>query len=91
MVDIRGSGVGAVPIRPVLFGSGAFSPEEVAVLTTAFEDALRALGLVDRKDPAVTMVAKRMFEMARGGERDPILLRDAVLNSLRGGPGTSGL
>ena len=76
-----------MPIRPVLFGSGAFSPEEVAVLTTAFEDTLNALGLVDRKDPTVTMVAKRMFEMARGGERDPILLRDAVLNSLRGGPG----
>ena len=76
-----------MPIRPVRFGSGAFSPEEVAVLTTAFEDTLNALGLVNRQDPAVTMVAKRMFEMARGGERDPILLRDAVLNSLRGGPG----
>ena len=80
-----------MPIRPVRFGSGAFSPEEVAVLTTAFEDTLNALGLVNRQDPAVTMVAKRIFELARGGERDPILLRDAVLNSLRGGPGSSGL
>jgi hypothetical protein len=52
---------------------------------------LNALGLVDRKDPAVTTVAKRMFELARGGERDPILLRDAVLKSLRNGPGTSEL
>ena len=80
-----------MPIRPVRFGSGAFTPEEVAVLTTAFEDTLNALGLVDRKDPAVTMVAKRMFELARGGEHDPILLREAVLKSFRGGPGTSGL
>ena len=80
-----------MPIRPVRFGSGAFTPEEVAVLTTAFEDTLNALGLVDRKDPAVTTVAKRVIELAKGGEHDPILLRDAVLNSLRGGPGTSGL
>jgi len=35
----------------------------------------------------VTMVAKRIFEIARGGERDPILLQDAVLKSLGGGPG----
>ena len=80
-----------MPVRPVRFGSGAFSPEEVAVLTTAFEDALRALGLVDRKDPAVTIVAKRMFELARGGETDPILLREAVLNSFRSNPATSEL
>jgi hypothetical protein len=37
---------------------GVFSPEEIAIITTAFEDTLRALGLVNRKDPAVTMVAK---------------------------------
>jgi len=75
-----------MPIQPLLVGSGAFSPEEVVILTTAFEDALRALSLVDRKDPAVTMVAKRVIELAKGGEHDPILLRDAVLKSFRGGP-----
>ena len=80
-----------MPIRPVLFGSGAFSPEEVAVLTTAFEDTLNALGLVDRKDPAVTIVAKRVIELAKGGEHDPILLRDAVLKSLRSNPASSEL
>jgi hypothetical protein len=79
-----------MPIRPLLFGSGAFTPEQIAVITTAFEDALRALGLVDRKDPAVNMVAKRVIELAKDGQHDPILLRDAVLNSFRGGPGTSG-
>ena len=38
---------------------GVFSPEEIAIIATAFEDTLRALGLVNRNDPAVTMVAKR--------------------------------
>jgi hypothetical protein len=64
--------------------SGSFSPEDIASITTAFEDTLSALGLVNREDPAVHMVAKRMFELASGGEHDPILLRDAVLKSLRG-------
>ena len=73
-------------IRPLLYGSGVFTPDEIAVITTAFEDTLNALGLVDRKDPAVTTVAKRVIELARGGEHDPILLREAVLKSLRDAP-----
>jgi hypothetical protein len=77
------SEISAMPIQPLLVGSGAFSPEEIAVITTAFEETLSALGLVNRKDPAVHMVAKRMFELASGGEHDPILLRDEVLKSFR--------
>ena len=33
-----------MPIRPLLFGSGVFTPEEIAVITTAFEDTMSALG-----------------------------------------------
>jgi hypothetical protein len=72
-----------MPIRPLLYGSGVFTPEDIAVITTAFEDTLNALGLVNRQDPVVTIVAKRMLELANGGQRDPILRRDAVLKSLR--------
>ena len=78
-----------VPIQPLLSSNGAFSPEEISVITTAFEDVLRALGLADRKDPAVSMVAKQMLECARDGERDPILLREVVLNSFRNDPNAS--
>ena len=80
-----------MPIRPRLSASGVFSPEEIFVITTAFEDALRVLGLANRKDPAVSMVAKRMLEIARRGERDPMLLREAVLNSFRIDPRASGM
>jgi hypothetical protein len=79
-----------VPIRPLL-AAGAFSPEDAATLIAAFEDSLRALKLVDRSDPAVTLVAKRVIALAMGGERDPILLREAVLQSFRNDPGASGL
>jgi hypothetical protein len=73
------SGVGVMPIRPLLQG-GVFLPEDITALTTAFEDSLSALGLVDRNDPTVLMVAKRIIELAKHGERNPTRLRDYVLN-----------
>ena len=60
----------SVPIRPLL-AAGAFSPEDVATLTAAFEDILRALKLVDRSDPAVTLVAKRDHRPGDGRRTRP--------------------
>src|SRR5258705_8295065 len=39
-----------VPIIPLLQGR-AFGPEDIKVMSTAFEGALNALGLMDRADP----------------------------------------
>ena len=61
----------------------AFGPETIAVLAAALEDTLRQLRLVDRNDPAVTMVAKRIIELAKQGERDPVRLRDQTVRSFR--------
>jgi len=58
-----------------------FGPDAIAVLAVALEDTLRQLRLVDRNDPAVTMVAKTIIELAKLGERDPIRLRDQAVNS----------
>src|SRR5262249_37077624 len=60
-----------------------FGPDPVAVLAAALEDAVRQLRLVDRNDPAVTMVAKTIIELARRGERDPTRLRDQAIQSFR--------
>ena len=73
---------GVVPSRP-LAQDDSFALEDVTALATAFEDALRALGLVDRTDPVVTMVAQRIIRMARQGERNPTRLRDCVLNEFQ--------
>jgi hypothetical protein len=92
----RLSGIGAScagwsrPIRPLL-RDGHFTPEDITVLIAAFEDALLALHVRDRGHPTVTLVAKRVIELARQGERDPDLLRDAVLKSIRDDHGVSGL
>ena len=72
-----------VPIRPLL-RDGHFTPEEIGILVTAFEDVLRDLQLIDRSDPAVTLVAKRIVELAQQGERDAATLRIAVLQSFNG-------
>jgi hypothetical protein len=77
-------------MQPLLRNS-YFTPEDATVLMGVFEQALQDLRLVHRNDPAVTLVAKRVIELARLGERNPKLLRDAVLKSLRNDPGVSGL
>ena len=54
----------------------------VAVLAAALEDAVHQLRLVDRNDPAVTMVAKTIIELARRGERDPVRLSERAIQFL---------
>jgi len=58
---------------------GVFDPEDIAVMATAFERLLADLKLVDRNDPAVTMLAKLVIELVRTGERDPERIRQQVV------------
>ena len=67
-----------VPIRLLLQNEAVFTPEDITALTTAFEGALIDLGLVDRDDPAVTMVAQRIIEFAKHGEKTPYVENLAV-------------
>ena len=66
-------GAVAMPIHRLL-KNHAFGPDEITVLTSAFEDALRRLRLADRADPATEVVAKKIIELAQQGERDPTRL-----------------
>jgi hypothetical protein len=59
----------------------SFEPDTIAVLAAALEDTLRQLRVSDRNDPAVTVVAKKIIDLARRGERDPIRLRDQAVQS----------
>jgi hypothetical protein len=54
-----------------LLEKSAFGPEEIERMTTAYEDALRALGLSDRADPMTEILARKIIEIAQTGERDP--------------------
>ena len=64
-----------MPIYEILRRQGVFAPDEVAMLVKVFEDVLRALGLVDRKDPMTEMVAKKLVDLATAGMRDPDRLK----------------
>jgi hypothetical protein len=65
-----------------LLKNHAFGPDEIQVLTTAYEQALRALRLKDRADPATEMIAKKIIELAQRGERDPVRLREYAIRGL---------
>jgi hypothetical protein len=54
-----------------LFQNSALGPEEISRLSTAYEQALRALSLKDRNDPLTEMIAKRILEIGQTGVKDP--------------------
>jgi hypothetical protein len=70
-----------MPIRLIVNNDCAFGPDQIEVLVTAFEDTLKMLGLVDRDHPATLMVAQRIVELAKQGERDPVRLRECAMQT----------
>jgi hypothetical protein len=77
-----------MPIRTLLNEDHSFTPEEVSVLIQAFEGSLEALGLSDREDPVTRLVAEKVMEGARAGERDPRQLQTWVVAQFNGSPRT---
>jgi hypothetical protein len=74
-----------MPIRPYIDGQ-KFDLETIRVTGIAFEMSLVALRLADRGDLANEVVAHKIIELARAGERDPERLCDGVLKELRAPP-----
>ena len=71
-----------MPIRPHLDGQ-KFDPETIRVMGLAFEMALVALRLADRGDLANEVLARKVMELAKAGERDPERLCEGVLMHLK--------
>src|SRR5262249_53180001 len=67
-----------MPITPFLDDT-KFDPEAKRVLGLAFEMARVALRLADRGDLTNEIIAKRIIELAKAGERNPDLLCEGVL------------
>jgi hypothetical protein len=71
-----------MPIRHLLEYVPSLRADDVPEVIAAFDAALAKLGVKDRDDPATLMVAYRIIELVKAGERDPLRLRDAALKSL---------
>jgi hypothetical protein len=74
-----------MPITQFLDGF-KFDPEAKRVMGVAFEMTRAALRLTDRDDPVIAIVAKKIIELAKEGERNPDLLCERALNDLRASP-----
>jgi len=75
-----------MPIRPHLKGQ-KFDPETIRVMGLAFEMALVALRLADRGDLAKEILADKIIELAKAGERDPERLCEGIMKGIsRGAP-----
>ena len=61
-------------------------PETIRVMGVAFEMVRAALRLNDRNDLAVEIIAKRIIDFAKEGERNPDLLCERALRDLRASP-----
>ncbi len=69
-----------------LLENTTFGPEEIERLVKAYEQTLRALGLVDRSDPVTLLVAEKIIAVGRFGIDDPAEISKLVLHELGVGP-----
>jgi GAF domain-containing protein len=63
-------------------GDRSFTPEQLAAITTAFNATCRDLGLVNRDDAIVHVVAKVVIDAASGNECDAEQIRRLALKRL---------
>ena len=63
-------------IRQYLETDRSFGGEDLKGIGEAFSAALDKLGLSDRNDPMVEIVARRIIRAALAGERNPIKLTE---------------
>jgi hypothetical protein len=70
-----------MPITPFLNGAH-FDPETKRIMGVAFEAARSSLRLSDVSDRVAEIVANKIIELAKAGERNPDLLCERALADL---------
>jgi len=77
------------PILPYLKDDSVFDPEATQAMSAAFDATCNALGVPDANSREREVIATRIIELARRGERNADRLRDRVIHeagSLAGVP-----
>ena len=70
-------------VQPEQEKGGAFGPDEIAIITTAFDRIVRDYKVVQHDNPSVETLAWFLIKLVRNGERDPEQLRKQVLGAYR--------
>jgi hypothetical protein len=65
-----------------LITNGSFGPDEITVMTEAYEAALIDVGIVHRDDPITELIAKSIVNVTATGERDPLVVKERAVNAL---------
>lgn len=65
-----------------LLQNSPLGPEEIAILTEAYEAMLHKLNLVDRNDPITEIVAKKIIELGQRGVREAAQLVELAIKEL---------
>ena len=72
-----------MPIRQHLVDKPALSPETIAAVSKAFEEACIALRVFAGDEKGREIIATRIIDLARNGLIDPAALRDRVIAEAR--------
>jgi hypothetical protein len=78
---IRNKGMQGMAIYRLLQNT-PLGPEEIKVLTDAYERTLQKLSLVDRNDPITEIIAKKIIELGQRGVREAKQLSDLAAKEL---------
>lgn len=70
-----------MPIYRLLQNS-PLGPEEIKVLTDAYERTLYKLSLVDRNDPIAEIIAKKIIELGQRGVREAEQVSELAIKEL---------
>jgi hypothetical protein len=73
-------------IKPFLERESVFGPSDINAMSIALDEVCKALRL-DGNAKAKEVVAIRIIELARRGERSPTRLRDRLLTEANSGTG----
>lgn len=65
-----------------LIANGSFGPEEIKVMTDAYEGILTDLGISNRQDPITELIAKSILNVTATGERNVLLVKERAINAL---------
>jgi hypothetical protein len=65
-----------------LVANGSFGPDEIRLMTRAYERALIDLRITNRDDPITELIAKTIVNAVATGDRNPLNINERVIAAL---------